>query len=241
MLHLPDFQQQMKVSPHDRASGDRGTVETIRSEGQPDISRFRRARGRSARAPGENGAGKSTLVKMTMGWFARTAARCGCAANPHVPPKPGMARQLGVAMVFQHFRCSSALTVAENVTLGMENLPKMGELAGSHPVGQARNTACRSIPTGWWATLGRRRRAARSSAWVEAADHGRADQRPDPQEVEIPFQTLRQLSAEGTAILISHKLEGKSGALRRRHHPAARQGGGDLHPAREDRTGAGRK
>ena len=57
-----------------------------------------------------------------------------------------------------------------------------------------------------------------------------------PQEVEILFHTLRQLSAEGTAILyISHKLEEIRSALRRGDDPAAGQGGGHLHPARADR------
>ena len=47
-----------------------------------------------------------------------------------------------------------------------------------------------------------------------------------PQEVEILFETLRKLSAEGTAILyISHKLEEIRALCDARHDPAAGQGG----------------
>ena len=57
-----------------------------------------------------------------------------------------------------------------------------------------------------------------------------------PQEVEILFETLRKLSAEGTAILyISHKLEEIRGALRARDDPAAGPGRRHLRSARRPR------
>ena len=44
------------------------------------------------------------------------------------------ARAAGVAMVFQHFSLFEALNVAENVALGMENPPRLRELASLYGV-----------------------------------------------------------------------------------------------------------
>ncbi|MFO1104814.1 MAG: ABC transporter ATP-binding protein [Amaricoccus sp.] len=161
---------------------------------------------------GENGAGKSTLVKMIYGLVRPDSGTMRLRGQPYAPPKPGMARQLGVAMVFQHFSLFEALTVAENVTLGMENPPKMGELAGR----------IRSVSEEYGLPLdpdrlvgdlsaGERQRVEIIRCLLQDPKLLIMDEPTSvltPQEVEILFQTLRQLSAEGTAILyISHKLE----------------------------------
>ena len=79
---------------------------------------------------GENGAGKSTLVKMIYG-LVRPGCRADDAARRALCARRSRAsaRRQGVAMVFQHFSLFEALNVAENVALGMENPPPMGELA----------------------------------------------------------------------------------------------------------------
>jgi simple sugar transport system ATP-binding protein len=48
---------------------------------------------------------------------------------PYAPEEPRAARAAGVAMVFQHFSLFEALTVAENIALGMENPPKPSALS----------------------------------------------------------------------------------------------------------------
>ena len=78
---------------------------------------------------GENGAGKSTLVKMIYGLVKPDAGTMQLNGQPYAPPEPRFARAAGVAMVFQHFSLFEALDVAENIALGMENPPKMGDLA----------------------------------------------------------------------------------------------------------------
>jgi len=73
---------------------------------------------------GENGAGKSTLVKMIYGLVQPDHGTMMLHGAPFAPQKPSQARQSGVAMVFQHFSLFEALTVAENIALGMEKPPR---------------------------------------------------------------------------------------------------------------------
>ncbi|WP_292311227.1 ATP-binding cassette domain-containing protein, partial [Marivivens sp.] len=73
---------------------------------------------------GENGAGKSTLVKTIYGLVRPDAGTMTLEGAPFTPTDPRAARAAGIAMVFQHFSLFDALTVAENIALGMENPPK---------------------------------------------------------------------------------------------------------------------
>ena len=69
---------------------------------------------------GENGAGKSTLVKMLYGLLQPDAGHILWEGRPTVMAEPRYARQLGIGMVFQHFALFDALTVAENIALGLD-------------------------------------------------------------------------------------------------------------------------
>ena len=161
---------------------------------------------------GENGAGKSTLVKMIYGLVRPDAGAMRLAGAPYAPPEPSAARALGVAMVVQHFSLFDALDVAENVALGMENPPPMRALAGriravsaeyGLPLDPGRRVGDLSA--------GERQRVEIVRCLLQGPKLLIMDEPTSvltPQEVEILFRTLRQLSAEGTAILyISHKLE----------------------------------
>jgi simple sugar transport system ATP-binding protein len=115
-------------------------------------------------------------------------------------------------MVFQHFSLFEALSVAENVGLGMERPPRRARLAAE----------IREVSRAYGLPLDPERRVGDLSA----GERQRVEivrcllQEPKllimdeptsvltPQEVEILFATLRKLAGEGTAILyISHKLE----------------------------------
>ncbi|MGB4828089.1 MAG: ABC transporter ATP-binding protein [Paracoccaceae bacterium] len=161
---------------------------------------------------GENGAGKSTLVKMIYGLVRPDSGKMSFRGKPYSPAKPAEARRLGVAMVFQHFSLFEALDVAENVALGMENPPAMRELAAriravseeyGLPLDPARMVGDLSA--------GERQRVEIIRCLLQDPKLLIMDEPTSvltPQEVEILFRTLRQLAAEGTAILyISHKLE----------------------------------
>jgi len=161
---------------------------------------------------GENGAGKSTLVKMIYGLVKPDSGAMALHGAPYAPPDPHAARKAGVAMVFQHFSLFEAMSVAENVALGMEEPPRLRDLA----------TRIREVSE----TYGLPLDPGRVVGGLSAGERQRVEiircllQDPrllimdeptsvlTPQEVEILFQTLRKLSGEGVAILyISHKLE----------------------------------
>ena len=156
---------------------------------------------------GENGAGKSTLVKMIYGLVKPDAGAMTLdGAALCARPSPRGARAAGVAMVFQHFSLFEALTVAENVALGMENPPKLRELRAAHPrgVGDLR-PAARPRPR-WSASCrpGERQRVEIIRCLLQDPQLLIMDEPTivlTPQEVEILFATLRKLQAEGTAIL----------------------------------------
>jgi simple sugar transport system ATP-binding protein len=161
---------------------------------------------------GENGAGKSTLVKMIYGLVKPDAGAMTLRGAPFAPSKPSAARARGVAMVFQHFSLFEALNVAENVALGMEKPPRMGELAGRIRT-VSRDYGLPLDPDRLVGDLsaGERQRVEIIRCLLQDPKLLIMDEPTSvltPQEVDILFQTLRQLARKGTAILyISHKLE----------------------------------
>jgi simple sugar transport system ATP-binding protein len=161
---------------------------------------------------GENGAGKSTLVKVVYGLVRPDAGRMTLAGAPYAPASPHEARARGVAMVFQHFSLFEALDVAENVALGMEEPPPMRRLAARiTEVSRAYGLPLDPGRTVGDLSAGERQRVEIVRCLLQDPRLLIMDEPTSvltPQEVEILFATLRQLAAEGTAILyISHKLE----------------------------------
>ncbi|WP_234450789.1 MULTISPECIES: ABC transporter ATP-binding protein [unclassified Paracoccus (in: a-proteobacteria)] len=161
---------------------------------------------------GENGAGKSTLVKMIYGLVRPDQGRMALGGQPHAPADPRAARAAGVGMVFQHFSLFDALTVAENIALGMDAPPPRADLsrritevssAYGLPLNPARRIASLSA--------GERQRVEIVRCLLGNPRLLIMDEPTSvltPQEAEILFATLRQLAAQGTAILyISHKLD----------------------------------
>ena len=161
---------------------------------------------------GENGAGKSTLVKMIYGLVKPDSGTMTLRGAPFTPPEPRAARADGIAMVFQHFSLFDALNVAENIALGMENPPKMRDLAQRiRAVSETYGLPLDPFRTVGDLSAGERQRVEIIRCLLQDPKLLIMDEPTSvltPQEVEILFQTLRKLSAEGTAILyISHKLE----------------------------------
>ncbi len=161
---------------------------------------------------GENGAGKSTLVKMIYGLIKPDAGQMRLRGALYTPSEPRAARGLGVAMVFQHFSLFEALNVAENVALGMENPPRLRELAARiKAVSQEYGLPLDPSRVVGDLSAGERQRVEIIRCLLQDPKLLIMDEPTSvltPQEVQILFQTLRQLSSEGTAILyISHKLE----------------------------------
>nr|WP_272490695.1 ABC transporter ATP-binding protein [Mesobacterium pallidum] len=161
---------------------------------------------------GENGAGKSTLVKMIYGLVKPDKGGMTLRGAPFTPPEPRAARAAGVAMVFQHFSLFDALNVAENIALGMENPPKQRDLAARiREVSETYGLPLDPMKIVGDLSAGERQRVEIIRCLLQDPKLLIMDEPTSvltPQEVEILFQTLRKLKAEGTSILyISHKLE----------------------------------
>ena len=70
---------------------------------------------------GENGAGKSTLGKVLGGYYAATSGQLEVFGQPADPWNPRAALARGVALMHQELQLVPALTVAQNVFLGIED------------------------------------------------------------------------------------------------------------------------
>lgn len=161
---------------------------------------------------GENGAGKSTLVKTIYGLVKPDAGSMTLEGRPFHPTEPRAARAAGVAMVFQHFSLFDAMNVAENIALGMENPPSQAEIAARvRSVSEQYGLPLDPHRIVGELSAGERQRVEIIRCLLQDPKLLIMDEPTSvltPQEVAILFETLRKLSAEGTAILyISHKLE----------------------------------
>lgn len=161
---------------------------------------------------GENGAGKSTLVKMIYGLVKPDSGTMTLNGQPFAPPEPQAARADGITMVFQHFSLFDALNVAENIALGMADPPPMRDLAARiREVSETYGLPLDPYRVVGDLSAGERQRVEIIRCLLQDPKLLIMDEPTSvltPQEVDILFETLRKLSAEGTAILyISHKLE----------------------------------
>ncbi len=161
---------------------------------------------------GENGAGKSTMVKVIYGLVQPDSGTMELHDQPYHPANPSAARKSGVAMVFQHFSLFEAMSVAENIALGMENPPKLRELAPKiRDVSAAYGLPLEPSRLIGELSAGERQRVEIIRCLLQNPRLLIMDEPTSvltPQEVETLFKTLRKLASEGVAILyISHKLD----------------------------------
>ncbi len=161
---------------------------------------------------GENGAGKSTLMKIIYGAIKPDEGELLWNGQVVQIANPAAARELGIAMVFQHFSLFDTLTVTENIALGLPASTQLDQLAQ-----QIRSTAQqygldlepeRHVHS---LSVGECQRVEIVRALLSRPQLLILDEPTSvltPQAVEKLFITLRQLAAEGCSILyISHKLD----------------------------------
>ncbi|HET6469860.1 MAG TPA: ABC transporter ATP-binding protein [Geminicoccaceae bacterium] len=161
---------------------------------------------------GENGAGKSTLVKQIYGVLHPDEGEIFWDGRPVRIASPHDARRLGIGMVFQHFSLFEAMTVLENVALGVDRAGDLGSLAARvREVSETYGLPLDPDRHVYSLSVGERQRIEIVRALLQDPKLLIMDEPTSvltPQEVEKLFQTLRQLASEGRSILyISHKLE----------------------------------
>jgi general nucleoside transport system ATP-binding protein len=159
---------------------------------------------------GENGAGKSTLMKIIFGVTQPDSGTVLWKGEPVEITSPAKARELGIAMVFQHFSLFETVSVLENISLSVPGKPK--DL--SNRIRQAAKEF--GLPVKPEALLyslsvGERQRVELLRCLLTKPSLLILDEPTSvlpPQSIERLFATLRGLSETGIAILyISHKLE----------------------------------
>lgn len=165
---------------------------------------------------GENGAGKSTLMHILSGLTTPDAGAIHLEGQLVRLTAPRAARQVGIAMVHQHFTLVPAFSVEENLALDSDFYGKRGNYKASDA---ARNAIELADRLGW--NLPRESRVSdlpvgaqqRVEIIKALATHARLLIFDEPTavldgaEVEELFGVLRKLRAEGRSIiLIAHKL-----------------------------------
>lgn len=160
---------------------------------------------------GENGAGKSTLMKIIYGSTRPDEGQVLFDGQAVTIRNPQQARQLGIAMVFQHFSLFDTLTVAQNVWLGLDKSLSLAEVTRRIEE-KGRQYGLEIDPQRPVHTLsvGEMQRVEIVRALLTNPRLLILDEPTSvltPQAVEQLFVVLRQLVGEGCSILyISHKL-----------------------------------
>jgi simple sugar transport system ATP-binding protein len=161
---------------------------------------------------GENGAGKSTLVKMIYGILRPDSGAVHFQGKPVVIDSPARARELGIAMVFQHFSLFDSLSVVENISLGMDKKVDLAALASEIiKVSERYGLPLDPHRHVYTLSVGERQRIEIVRCLLQNPKLLVMDEPTSvltPQEVKKLFLTLNRLAQEGLAILyISHKLD----------------------------------
>jgi len=172
---------------------------------------------------GENGAGKSTLVKTIYGLVQPDSGSLTLNGESFAPNSPQAARRSGIAMVFQHFSLFEALSVAENIALGMVNPPKRRELSAA--IGEVSRAYGLPIDPNRRVgdlSAGERQRVEIIRCLLQNPSLLIMDEPTSvltPLEIEVLFETLRKLSPQARR---------DPHALPSRDYSAARQSGQQL-------------
>ena len=165
---------------------------------------------------GENGAGKSTLMSILFGHYRADAGSVEVFGRPLPAGDTRAALAAGVGMVHQHFTLADNLTVLDNVMLGTEPLGSLVTRraeAARHLQEVARRCGLQVDAQARVAQLsvGERQRVEILKALYRGARILVLDEPTavlTPQEGASLFDTLRQLVAQGMAVIfISHKLD----------------------------------
>jgi general nucleoside transport system ATP-binding protein len=164
---------------------------------------------------GENGAGKSTLMKMLYGLYHPDEGEILINGEAARIRSPHDAIQRGIGMIHQHFMLVPSLTVAENVALGMKSSRGMLldlDVVSARLLELSELYNLRVDPNApiWQLAVGEQQRVEILRALYKGAALLILDEPTavlTPQEVTDLFRVLKQMAADGHALIfISHKL-----------------------------------
>ena len=184
-----------------------------RVEANADVS-FSVEKGEVHALLGENGAGKSTLMNILYGLYKPTRGEIYFNGKQLNVRSPQDAIHVGIGMVHQHFMLIPALSVIENVILGMEGngLVLDRRKAAEAFLKMAEDYGMEIDP---WAkvsslSVGQQQRVEILKALYRKASLLILDEPTavlTPQEVDALFVVIRKLKKDGMSIiLISHKM-----------------------------------
>ncbi len=163
---------------------------------------------------GENGAGKSTLIKVIAGAIEPDQGSIVFGTQEYAKMTPALAKELGIAVIYQEFSLVESLSVAQNVFLG-EN---RGLLVNSDDVNRRAARIFAEMAVSLDPTMQVRKLSPAKKQLVEIAKAVSGNARilimDEPSaplsaaEVETMFEIIGKLKAKGvTIIYISHRLE----------------------------------
>lgn len=163
---------------------------------------------------GENGAGKTTLMNVLYGLYRPDSGTISINGTPIHLHSPADAIKHRIGMIHQHFQLANALTVVENIALGLSGGPRL-DLNG-----HARRIAEMSVSYGfdvdphspvWKLPIGMRQRVEILKALYRKAEILVLDEPTSvlaPDEITSFLDGLKRMRELGHTILfITHKLD----------------------------------
>src|SRR3954454_9268556 len=166
---------------------------------------------------GQNGAGKSTLIKVLAGAHRPDEGEITWLGEPVALPTPDAAISLGISTIYQELDLVAGLNVAENIFLGHEK-SRAGLLRRGDTRKAARDLLARlghqeirvdrevgTLPASGQQIVSMARALSHDTRLIVMDEPSAA---LDQQEVKTLFRVIRDLTAQGVAVVyISHRLE----------------------------------
>ncbi len=164
---------------------------------------------------GENGAGKSTLMNILVGLYRPDEGEIYVRGEKVEIHSPRDAAALGIGMVHQNFMLVPTMTVAENVILGLRDLPFVPDLKEVsrriREISERYNLQVDPDAYIWQLSVGEQQRVEILKLIYRGAEILILDEPTavlTPQEARELNKVIHMMTAEGkSAIFITHKME----------------------------------
>ncbi len=162
---------------------------------------------------GENGSGKTTLMNMLSGIYYPDEGQIFINGEEVTIQSPKDAFRYGIGMIHQHFKLVDVFTATENIILGLEEKGRLDRAAASKKIREICDMYGFSIDPDrkiYQMSVSQKQTVEIVKALYRGADILILDEPTavlTPQETEKLFAVLRNMRADGKAIIIiTHKL-----------------------------------